>query len=482
MDSNLRLVSVPEGPDGLPPPAEKTERRVVPTSITKAILVSDLLMIVIAVSAGLIAGWGKGASLEQDHPRQFFAAALLLVWPLALWQAQSRNRRILGSGGEEYRRVLTASFGTLVAVAALAYFTDTIRARVFLLGTWLFGVVLLVMGRWIMRGSLQRTMNAGFPLHRVFVIAPSGSISELRRELGESDNRFVEVGCLVVTADVPIAEPEVVVSAAVSSGADTVLHVPFPDSSPDWTRRLGWGLEETDLALLVSPSLVEVAGPRLRVEPVQGLSFVSVEKPKFSGPARVVKRLLDIVGALLGLVLFALPMAVVALVIKIDSRGPVLFKQERMGQDGRTFRCLKFRTMECGASELLADMREMSAESGATFKMPADPRVTRAGRILRKASLDELPQLVNVLVNDMSLVGPRPHQLADVQRYDKTASRRLLAKPGMTGLWQVSGRSDTTWDENVHYDLYYVENWSLSMDIVILFRTIKVVVTGLGAY
>ncbi|MFI0431910.1 MAG: sugar transferase [Candidatus Nanopelagicales bacterium] len=443
-------------------------------------MTTDILMVCIAVGVALIAGWGAGPPLLQDHSRQYLAVAVLIVWPTVLWQRQTRVSSILGAGGEEYRRVLVASAWMVLLVATFAYFTDTTLARSFVLGVAVFGTVLLLGGRWIMRNSLQRTLNAGFPLHRVFVIASPAQLGIVRGDFEKAGNRFVEVGH--ATGHEPAPEPDVVVRRAQAAGADTILYLPFSDADPTWTRRLGWAMEDTEMSLIVSPSVVEIAGPRLKVEQIQGLAFLSVAMPRFSGPARVVKRTMDLVGSSVGLVFLAIPMAVIALIIKVNSRGPVLFRQERMGRDGQTFTCLKFRTMEVGADEQLEVLRGQVGQDGATFKLSRDPRVTRVGGFLRRSSLDELPQLWNVLRNDMSLVGPRPHQLGDVDRYSGDDHRRLLAKPGITGLWQVSGRSDTSWDENVMMDLYYVENWSLSFDVTILLRTVKVVFTGSGAY
>ena len=207
-----------------------------------------------------------------------------------------------------------------------------------------------------------------------------------------------------------------------------------------------------------------------------------VLSPRFSGPARVAKRAFDIVVSLLLLLVSAIPMLLIALWIRHDSTGPAVFRQPRAGLDGRTFMCWKFRTMLDGSDAQRPQLRDEANLDGAIFKMQDDPRVTRVGRLLRRYSLDELPQLLMVLDGAMSLVGPRPHPLDDVERYDDTARRRLAVKPGMTGLWQVSGRSDLDWDEGVLLDLHYVENWSLALDLVLLARTASAVLRGTGSY
>ncbi len=338
---------------------------------------------------------------------------------------------------------------------------------------------MLLLERNLMRRWLHRRMAEGQPLHRVFLIAPPSRLTKLQDDLARSQGRFVTVGCLALD---DTWDPESAVDIALASKADTLLFAPGGDMDPQQTRRLGWAMEDTDLSLMVSASLIEVAGPRLSVEPVEALSFVRVDMPKFSGTAVVLKAITDVVGSSILLILLGLPMLLMGLLIRRGSPGPALFKQERVGMDGRRFECWKFRTMYEDADARRDELRAAHGDDGATFKMADDPRVTRIGRFLRRFSLDELPQLINVWRGDMSLVGPRPHPTDDVERYDDLAVRRLRARPGMTGLWQVRGRSDLSWEESVRLDLYYVENWSLSMDFVIMASTVSAVLGGRGAY
>lgn len=447
----------------------------------RAMVITDLSMIVVAVAVVLASGIGASAPLRIDTPRQFIAGALLLLWPLMLWEMQTRATTILGTGSEEYRRVLVASLWALCFAAAGAYAIGSSRARDTLLTIGLIGIVLLMVGRNLMRIRLHRHLNRCGPLHRVFVVAPGSADTMLSQQLARTQGMFSRVGG-VTLPEQNDPDPDLVVRAAIEAGADTMLYAPGHHADPSWPRRLGWAMEDTNLSLLVSPALADVAGPRLSIEPIEGLALLRVDMPRFSGPARVVKRSLDIVGSTVGLVLLALPMAVIALLIRIDSPGPVFFRQRRAGIDGSTFMCWKFRTMYVDADHQRDALRRESDGEGATFKMAADPRITRIGGFLRRWSIDEVPQLLNVFGGEMSLVGPRPHPLDDVERYDDIANRRLLTKPGMTGLWQVSGRSDLDWDSAVTLDLYYIENWTLSLDIVILLRTLKAVLAGKGAY
>ncbi len=234
----------------------------------------------------------------------------------------------------------------------------------------------------------------------------------------------------------------------------------------------------------MAPSLTDVAGPRIHSRPVAGLPLLHVETPQYSGFRAAVKRVFDVVLSSLALVVLAVPMLVVAALVKTTSAGPVFFMQERVGYHGRAFRMFKFRSMRQDAEELLTqlDQQEKIDQASVLFKMKDDPRVTRVGKFIRRYSIDELPQLINVLKGDMSLVGPRPSLAREVELYDPHVHRRFLVKPGITGLWQVSGRSDLSWEESVRLDLYYVENWSLTADIMILWKTTRAVFHASGAY
>jgi exopolysaccharide biosynthesis polyprenyl glycosylphosphotransferase len=254
------------------------------------------------------------------------------------------------------------------------------------------------------------------------------------------------------------------------------------ETAADYLRRLSWQLEGTGVDLLVAPGLVEVARPRLHIRPLDGLPLLAVEQPRFTGWPRLMKGLLDRAGAALAILLLAPVLLALAVAVRMSGPGPVFFRQQRIGQGGRPFRMIKFRSMVPDAERHLELLREANVSDGLLFKIREDPRVTPVGRWLRRYSLDELPQLFNVLGGSMSLVGPRPPLPEEVARYDSSVSRRLLVKPGLTGLWQISGRSDLPWEETVRLDLRYVENWSLALDALIIWKTGRAVLTGSGAY
>jgi exopolysaccharide biosynthesis polyprenyl glycosylphosphotransferase len=280
----------------------------------------------------------------------------------------------------------------------------------------------------------------------------------------------------------PVAGLDGVLDAAVLHGADTVVVTSASETAAEYLRRLSWQLEGSGLELLVAPGLIEVAGPRLHIRPFEGLPLLAVEAPRFEGWRRLVKGGVDRILAALALVVLAPALLAIALAVRVSSEGPVFYRQERVGMHGRAFQMIKFRSMVADADRRVEALRSENISDGLLFKMREDPRVTSVGRLLRRLSLDELPQLFNVLGGSMSLVGPRPPLPSEVARYDSSVRRRLLVKPGLTGLWQISGRSDLPWDEAVRLDLRYVENWSLSLDLLILWKTGRAVLSRSGAY
>jgi exopolysaccharide biosynthesis polyprenyl glycosylphosphotransferase len=273
-----------------------------------------------------------------------------------------------------------------------------------------------------------------------------------------------------------------VAQVAADLKADTIVVAGRPERDPDFIKRLGWELEGTASELVLCDRLADVAGPRLSFTPIDGLPMIKVQIPTYEGAKHILKRALDIVVSAIALVPIILITPILALLIKLDSPGPVFFFQERVGRDGKPFQIVKFRSMHADAEQRLAALKAVNEGSGLLFKMKNDPRITRVGRVLRKLSFDELPQFWNVLAGEMSVVGPRPPLPSEVSDYDGTVSRRLYIKPGITGLWQVSGRSDLDWDESIRLDLRYVENWSVITDLQIMWRTARVMIAPKGAY
>ena len=417
---------------------------------------------------------------------------LVLVWPLLLAASGAYSARFLGTGSDEYLRIGRAAVVLLASTGFAFYAAQLYVSRAVIV----FGIPMLALLSVVMHVGARRGLRAlrdrGHCLKRVVVVGRGGAVLGMVDRLGRERFAGLQVVGTCVTAvdrsrvaqvtDLPVGGLDDVLAMARRLGADTVVVTSASETAAEYLRQLSWQLEGTGLELLVAPGLIEVAGPRLHIRPFEGLPLLSVEQPKFEGWRRVVKGAVDRSAALVALVVLFPVLLVIGLAVALTSPGPVLFRQERIGINGRRFTMLKFRSMVVDADERLAALRAENQSDGLLFKMRSDPRVTPVGRWLRRLSLDELPQLLNVLGGSMALVGPRPPLPAEVARYDSSVSRRLLVKPGLTGLWQISGRSDLPWEEAVRLDLRYVENWTLAMDVQIIWKTAAAVVASRGAY
>ncbi|MDR1825964.1 MAG: sugar transferase [Bifidobacteriaceae bacterium] len=430
-----------------------------------------------------------------NPPYRWFSLVMVVGWMAALQASGSRSYLVYGEGIEEYRRV---TWGSFVWFAVLAFGALAVRlelARGYVLVSLIAGTVALLLVRKMHRMWLVvRRLRSGRFGSRVVVVGSAARAEIVIKEL----QRAPTSGYFVVAAALPPGEapspaleelgiPLVPLDDAVATmrrlQADSVVFTGAPQLGPGALRELGWQLVPGQENLIVSPDLIDIAGPRIATRPVAGLSLIHVDSPRLKGNQALLKRSLDVLVSGLLLAVLSPVLAAIAIAVKATSPGPVLFKHERIGLMGKTFNMLKFRTMVDGADKL-PPPEEATGEASARdpFKVRGDPRITRVGGFLRRFSLDELPQLVNVLRNDMSLVGPRPQVAREVAQYDQSATRRLLVKPGITGLWQVSGRSDLSWEDSIRLDLYYVENWSFLRDLQILVWTLVAVFQGRGAY
>jgi exopolysaccharide biosynthesis polyprenyl glycosylphosphotransferase len=383
-------------------------------------------------------------------------------------------------------------------LAVLAFSFDYRLARGYVIIALPLATIASICGRFAARQRLHRQWGRGRRLHRVVLVGYEHAVLETARRLRRERYHGLGVvaACLPAVSENPVGHrpspglPPVrlgfgnVAQAVAEFEADTVIVLSCPEMDGAAVRRLAWQLERDDIDLIVASALVDVAGDRTTIRPVDGLPLLHVEHPHLKGARRAVKEVFDRVMAFLLLAVASPVMLAITLVIRFGpgGSGPVIFRQERVGKRGRLFVMYKFRSMYLDAEARLAELKQHNDNDGTLFKMRVDPRVTPVGKVLRRLSFDELPQLVNVLKGDMSLVGPRPPLQREVALYPEDMRRRLVVKPGLTGLWQVSGRSDLTWEESIRLDLSYVENWSLTMDLAILVRTLNVVVRRSGAY
>ncbi|MBT1623434.1 sugar transferase [Curtobacterium flaccumfaciens pv. oortii] len=465
----------------------------------RRVLFTDLLVLIWVVFGVQIAWLGFDSNLAtntNDLRLNYTGISIIviLLWLGALAVFDTRGARVLGVGSTEYRLVADSSVRVFGILAIAAFLFHIELARGYVLIAFPVGILFLLLSRWMWRQWLVAQRRSGRYSAKVLLVGSLASVQHIAGELA----RTPEAGYRVLGASVAKGEAgtlpgtdiriygafDDILVALAQSGADTVVITSADDLPPERVRELSWSLEPGRQHLVVAPSLTDIGGPRIHTRPVQGLPLIHVETPTYEGRKLWTKRAFDIVGSLLLIVLLSPVLALLAITVRVSSAGPVLFLQERVGLNGRPFRMVKFRSMAFDAEDRLQELSNLDRAAGndVLFKMRDDPRVTPVGRFMRRFSLDELTQLFNVLSGSMSLVGPRPPLQREVERYEARVHRRFLVKPGVTGLWQVSGRSDLGWEDSVRLDLYYVENWSLVGDVIILWRTARAVVGSAGAY
>ncbi|MCK7627035.1 sugar transferase [Streptomyces sp. RS10V-4] len=445
----------------------------------------------VAAAIGTFFGARDAANWHEKWGILAFGTELLVLGALAVGRAWAPA--VLGQGAEEFRRLGRALFTATVVLAlgGIALTSHNIKLWIFVAIPAIALVTMTV--RYLLRLRLHRQRKEGQCLRPVLAAGSPATV----RDLITRTRKFPHLGWrvdAVCTTDgagpggdrldgVPVVGRLSDVAEHVRrDGYRVVAVTPDPHWSPDRLQRLAWNLEGSDADMVVAPVLMEVAGPRLHIDAVLGIPLLRVSMPAFTGGRRAVKEVVDRMGAAALLVLCAPLMVCVGVLVLLDGPGGAFYRQRRVGKDGREFTILKFRTMVAGADRARAGLADRNEGAGPLFKLRRDPRVTRVGAVLRRYSLDELPQLLNVLTGSMSLVGPRPPLPEETAAYGPDIRRRLLVKPGLTGLWQISGRSDLSWEEAVRLDLRYVEDWSLALDTVILWKTLRAVVHGQGAY
>jgi exopolysaccharide biosynthesis polyprenyl glycosylphosphotransferase len=420
-----------------------------------------------------------------------FTLGLPVLWWLSVALAGGYDARIVGLGSDEFRRVFNAAVGLTAGIAIVSYATKGEVARGYVLVALPCVIALDLMARYALRKRLHRRRRSGAFMRRVIAVGHAEGVTDLITELRREPHHGLTVvgACLTAgpaqpqVAAVPVCGGLERIQSAVSDlAADTVAVLACPELNGTRLRELAWQLEKTGTGLCVAPAVIDVAGPRTTIRPVAGMPLLHVDHPELTGFRWVIKGAFDRVSAAAALIVLAPLVGGITLAIRLGDDGPAFFRQTRVGKDGRPFQVCKFRTMVVDAEQRKAALLAHNDGDGVLFKMRNDPRITPMGRWLRKYSLDELPQLWNVLKGDMSLVGPRPAVPEEADLYGNYVRRRLVVKPGITGLWQVSGRSDLPWEEAVRLDLRYVENWSLALDLQILWKTWAAVLKGSGAY
>jgi exopolysaccharide biosynthesis polyprenyl glycosylphosphotransferase len=462
--------------------------------------VTDSVIVCAAIMLAQLVRFGDSPNMS-GYPgpvMTLFSCVFAMLWLSSIAVFHTRSPRIIGAGIDEYRRIASASFSVFGIIAMVTLLAKIDLARGYLAVALPVGTLGLLAGRNLWRKYVWRKRTKGCFQTMVLAIGDRTGVEHLAQELirNPKDGHVVVGVCIpgygpqrgetlkVHDREIPILGDETgAVAALAICGADTVAVTRTEHFGVRGIRELMWQLETMDVDLVVSPGVMDVAGARLTVRPIAGFPLLHVEKPQYEGTQRIQKRALDFCFALFALLLTAPLLVAAAIAIKSTGKGPIFYRAERIGLDGRPFTMLKFRTMMDGADKHIERLLPLNQGAGGMlFKIHHDPRVTRVGKILRRYSIDELPQFINVLKQDMSVVGPRPPLRREVENYDGDVKRRLLVKPGVTGLWQVSGRSDLSWEDSVRLDLSYVDNWSMAGDLVIVARTLKAVLASDGAY
>lgn len=457
-----------------------------------ALLMADLCLIVLGVITGftvrfdLWIGDGRSGQLPL-----WAGVALPFLWVGALAASGAYSLKYIRSGVNEFQRVALASFLLIGTIGTLCFLLDLPLSRGFLLVLLVTGIPILTAARLIRRRVVNRLCERGFLRLPVVLAGSPAHIDDIARVLRREKwlgyhiiGALTDEPAMETPAGLPIigSVNDVVDLAKATPELHAVIFAEGSFRDSKHFRRTSWELEDHQAHVIVVPSLTDVSAERLAARPVAGLPLLHVGRPHALRAARWNKRAFDIMGSGV-LLLFALPViGAAALAIKLEDGGPVFFKQTRVGRNGEEFTCHKIRSMVVDAEARKAELQARNEGAGVLFKMASDPRITRAGQVIRRFSIDELPQLWNAFVGDMSLVGPRPALPSEVAQYEPDDTRRLDVRPGLTGLWQVSGRSDLSWDESIRLDTYYVDNWSMMQDLVILFRTARAVLSSRGAY
>ncbi|PZG42444.1 UDP-phosphate galactose phosphotransferase [Spongiactinospora gelatinilytica] len=460
-------------------------------SYARILMAGDLACAVIACE--IVVGTRLWLGAYVPGTEALLGLALALAWPVAMALGGAYRKRLHGEGTEEFRVVFNGGLALTAAVAIGAYATQTSIARSFVMAMFPLALLLTLFFRYRMRKRLHRLRKQGDYVRQMVAVGHREAVLDLVMQFRRQPHHGMQIvaACLPDGAPDPVMDVDgvqvlgdfgSVPEAVARAKADSVAILACPELDGAALRRLAWSLEDARTELYVAPALLDVAGPRISIRPMAGMPLLHVEHPEFDGARRLVKNAFDRVVAGAALTVLAVPMLVIAVIIRATSDGPALFRQSRVGKDGSEFQVFKFRTMVADAERRKLELLGENEFDGVLFKMRKDPRITRVGGFLRRYSLDELPQLLNVIRGEMSLVGPRPPLPDEVRKYGEDVRRRLVVKPGMTGLWQVSGRSDLSWEESVRLDLRYVENWSLVLDLQILWKTWAAVISGEGAY
>lgn len=480
-------------------PPESRHRRA-QRRLARSVMLTDSLMVVAAVSIAHVLRYMVIPRQENLAGHPFFvlvSAGLMIAWLTFLALFRTRDPKILDSGYRQYQAVARASFNLFAAVAIVALVSKVYLARGYIAIAAVLGVGLLFASRFAWSWWIRRRRQHGGLTANVLVIGGVYSAKSMARRFASTPHvGFRVVGVWVPDRpaavserfqvgdlQVPVFGTDIDLGSALDHGAvDAVVVTDTEHLGHDGMRELAWSLEGRDVELLVAPNVVDVAGPRVHLDAHGNMPLLYLSGPTYSRAKTLGRAVFDRAFAA-AVLLGTFPILVAAAIaVRLSSPGPIFYRSERVGAHGVPFRMYKLRTMERDADQRRDELLAHNDAAGPLFKLREDPRVTKVGSILRRYSIDEIPQFINVLRGEMSVVGPRPPLPVEVATYTPAMRRRLLVQQGVTGLWQVSGRSDLSWEDSVRLDLDYVENWSMVRDLQIIVRTLIAVLQSRGAY
>lgn len=473
-----------------------------------SLIAIDLAVMLLSLTVSLVINGAAFDAIGDVMPFWLFLILFSLIWLLCLAFAGTYHRHVMADGYELYAKIINASLLTIISYCSLAFIFKLALPRTALIIAPVIAFFLDIIARWQMRQALHRHRSKGSCKYRTVVIGSSDGINKALQTMRNCMNWGYEpVAVCPIEADPASKDAYVVTSYTPDAnieGSSKLKVIPFNSAFPRICESLGvqevyvadvlsrdsemlhglsLAVESLGMELALAVSLADVSGHRLYLRNTTEQPVLLASLPQYTGAANVIKRLLDIIGSLCALIISSPILLGVAIAIKLDDGGPVFFSQTRIGLHGKPFKMYKFRSMVTNAEELKKKLAEETGqEDRFIFKMKDDPRITKVGHFIRKTSLDEFPQFYNVLKGDMSLVGPRPALPEEVARYGSLYSARLLVKPGITGPWQVSGRSDLSQEQSEYLDVSYIENWSIAGDLAILAKTVMVIFTGCGSY
>ena len=477
-------------------------------AFVSCMVVLDIAVMLLSLLISLLVNGEAYVTIVRSMPFELFLFCFSLIWVLCLALAGTYHRHLMADGYELYAKIINASLLTVLLYCSLSFTLNLDLPRTALITAPVIAFFLAVIERWQMRMSLHRNRRNGRCKYKTVLVGSSAGINAALRTMADYSNWGYEpIAVCPIEADLHEPDAYVVTSFVPNPnipGADKLKVIPFNSAFPRTCESLGvqevyiadvlsrdsemlhgmsLAIESLGMELALSVSLADISGHRLYLRNTTEQPVLLDSLPQYTNSAYAVKRVLDIVCSALALIISSPLMLGVAIAIKLDDGGPVFFSQTRIGLHGRPFKMYKFRSMVTNAEELKKKLAEENGQSDRfIFKMKDDPRITKIGHFIRKTSLDEFPQFFNVLKGDMSLVGPRPALPEEVARYGSLYSARLLVKPGITGPWQVSGRSDLSQEQSEYLDVSYIENWSITGDLAILAKTVLVVFRGTGSY